>query len=665
MRGRRAGGRRCRLLASAVLVLTGVACTGGATPAGGATPIGGTQPGGTDGGGGTRGSAFVRVNQIGYASGGRAKRAYLMSTGPETGAVFSVQGAGGGEVFTARVGRSLGSWSSRFPAVYALDFPSVRSAGTYTVAVKGPFDAASPPFRIGTGQSLYAGAVLNSLRFYQNERDGPAYIPSALRTSPAHLNDQNAMTYRTPAVNGSGEFHGDLSRLGVRIDASGGWWDAGDYLKFVETTSYTVDLLLAGVRDFPGQLGPAAGSANFEPEARFGVDWLRRMWDDRTRTLYYQVGIGEGNGATLGDHDIWRLPEADDTYGGDNPRSRYIRNRPVFRAGQPGSPISPNLAGRDAAAFAECYQVFRTSDPRYADSCLLFAEHIFDLADTTPGRLQTVIPFGFYPEHEWRDDLELGATELYRALAAGPPPPGLPHTDPLAYLKKAAHWAHAYIAGPNDAADTLNLYDVSGLAHFELFRAIVRAGNPPGLEVTKAALLADLAKQLDGAVARAAKDPFRFGFPWNAYDTTSHGTGLSVMASEYDQLTHTTRFASWSQRWLANILGANAWGSSFIVGDGTTFPDCMQHQVTNLRGSLDGSPPILAGAAVEGPNAHATKGIVAGMRACPPNGVDRFARFDSRAVYRDDVQSYSTVEPAIDLTASSPLAFARQAAGLT
>jgi endoglucanase len=91
----------------------------------------------------------------------------------------------------------------------------------------------------------------------------------------------------------------------------------------------------------------------------------------------------------------------------------------------------------------------------------------------------------------------------------------------------------------------------------------------------------------------------------------------------------------------------------------------MQHQVTNLRGSLDGSPPILAGAAVEGPNAQAAKGAVAGMRACAPNGVDPFARFNSRAVYRDNVQSYSTVEPAIDLTASSPLAFARQAAGLT
>ena len=36
---------------------------------------------------------------------------------------------------------------------------------------------------------------------------------------------------------------------------------------------------------------------------------------------------------------------------------------------------------------------------------------------------------------------------------------------------------------------------------------------------------------------------------------------------------------------------------------------------------------------------------------------------NGKAVYKDFVQSYSTVEPAIDLTASSPLAFAWQIAG--
>ena len=157
------------------------------------------------------------------------------------------------------------------------------------------------------------------------------------------------MTYRTPKVDGDGAFKGDLSPLGVRIDAAGGWWDAGDYLKFVHTTTYTDAVLLMGVRDFPAQMGARAGQADFDAEAQFGARWLLRMWDDRTRTLYYQVGIGNGNDSIVSDHDIWRLPQADDTYGGHDPAYRYIRHRPVFRAGPPGSPVSPNLAGRDAA----------------------------------------------------------------------------------------------------------------------------------------------------------------------------------------------------------------------------------------------------------------------------------------------------------------------------
>jgi endoglucanase len=49
------------------------------------------------------------------------------------------------------------------------------------------------------------------------------------------------------------------------------------------------------------------------------------------------------------------------------------------------------------------------------------------------------------------------------------------------------------------------------------------------------------------------------------------------------------------------------------------------------------------------------------MRTCPANGVDQFALFNgTSAVFQDNVQSFSTVEPAIDLTATSPLAFAWQ-----
>jgi len=637
---------------AAVMVVAGVvlACVAGAAPA----PA-------------SAATAFVRVNQVGYAIASQAKRAYLMSSAAETGATFTVKNAAGVAVLSAPVGANLGKWSPSYPDVYALDFSQVTAAGTYAISVSGPVAAASPSFRIDTRTGLYPGALANSLSFYQTERDGPDFIANALRTAAGHLNDQMAMTYLTPNANSSGGFKGDLAPLGVTINAAGGWWDAGDYLKFVQTTSYTVDLLLAGVRDFPNQMGPGSAASDFTAEARFGAAWLLRMWDDSTKTLYYQVGIGEGNAKTAGDHDIWRLPQADDSYGGTDPLYRYIRNRPVFRAGPPGSPISPNLAGRDAAALAEAFQVFKSSDPAFADKCLLAAEHIFDLANTAPsGNLLTVIPFSFYPETEWRDDLELGATELYDAVAGGGLPAGLPHTDPLFYLGRAAHWANAYITGPNDAADTLNLYDVSGLAHYELYRAIAQAGNPAGLEVTRAQLLADLKKQLDGAVAQGMTEPFGFGFPWDVYDTTSHGAGLSVMASEYDQLTGTQAYGAFSQQWLANILGANAWGSSFIVGDGSTFPHCLQHQVANLVGSLDGSPPVLAGAAVEGPNGTATRGLVTGMNLCPANGVDTFAQFNGHhAEWKDDMQSFSNTEPAVDLTAASPLAFARQMAGQT
>ncbi|MGA8633644.1 MAG: glycoside hydrolase family 9 protein [Candidatus Dormiibacterota bacterium] len=602
----------------------------------------------------------VRVDQIGYAA-SATKRAYLMTSTAHPGAVFRVVDARGDTAYSSAVGADQGSWSTAYAHVYALDFDGLHREGSFHIVVSdGTMEVRSPVFRIDTPARLYAKAMANSLSFYENERDGPNFIPSALRTAPGHLNDENAMTYLIPDVNSNGNFKGDLTALGVSIDASGGWWDAGDYLKFTETISYVVGMMETDVRDFPNQLGPGSATANYSAETAFGLDWLEHMWDDSTRTLYLQVGIGAGNGKTVSDHDIWRLPQVDDTYGGTDPTDRYIRNRPVFRAAPPGSLISPNLAGRLAADFALCYQLDRVTEPVQAATCLKDAEDVFSLADLHPGRLQTAVPYGFYPEREWRDDLEWGATELYDALAAGPAPAGTPNPNAMYYLRQAAHWAHAYITGPNDAADTLNLYDVSGLAHFELYRALGHAGDP-SVEVTRAQLLGDIRKQLDRAVAQSGADPFGFGFPWNTFDTTTHGAGLVVMASEYDELTGTSAFAAYDSRWLANILGANAWGTSLIVGDGTTFPNCMQHQVANLAGSLDGAPPVLAGAAVEGPNSFAATGVVTGMRTCPAGGGDSFARFNSAtAVFQDNVQSWSTDEPALDLTAATPMAFAWQ-----
>jgi serine/threonine protein kinase len=91
---------------------------------------------------------------------------------------------------------------------------------------------------------------------------------------------------------------------------------------------------------------------------------------------------------------------------------------------------------------------------------------------------------------------------------------------------------------------------------------------------------------------------------------------------------------------------------------GAMAPDEALPIAKQIAGSTNCSPPILAGAAVEGPNSFAARGALSGMVTYLPNGIHVFATFHGNgAVYQNKVQSLSTVEPAIDLTASSFLAF--------
>ena len=602
--------------------------------------------------------AQIRVNQAGFLA-NNAKQALLMATDSESNAIFKVVSSDGTVALTASVGNKTGSWSTVYTNVYLLDFSSVKKAEIYSIKVDGIVPAVSPSFQIGTGSDVYAPLLRNSLFYFQAQRDGPDVLSTVINRKPSHLTDKQAFVYKVPAFGKNG-MQGGLEKIGGPVDVSGGWFDAGDYLKFVETASYVTAMMLQGARDYPAQAG-RGGGADFATEGRFGLDWLLKMWNDDTKTLYAQVGLGDGNQSVTGDHDVWRLPEADDKLNVQPGDPQYfIKYRPVFPAGAAGGKISPNLAGRLAAAFALGGQVFKTNDPAYAQKLLLTAEHIFDLAATTNvSALTSAYPHDFYPEDEWRDDMEWGATELHLALA-GEKTSG----DSAHYLQLAAHWARADLDSGNQ--DSLNLYDVSSLAHYELYRALEKAGDPKELEITRAALLASLKKQLDSAVKRSEKDSFGLGTRYSGGDLIPHVLGLVLEAGFYDDLTHTTTYADFAQRQLDFVLGANAWGTSFIVGAGKVFPFHMQHQVANLAGSLDGTPPVVLGATVDGPTrGKPSKGgdVPDGARATPwPGGKNPFAAFFGQGVqYIDDVGSWATVEPADDYAIPTVLIFARLA----
>jgi len=195
------------------------------------------------------GAAYIRANQLGYEVG--PIRFYLMAGEPPTGSIFTVEKSDGEKFVSGLVGSSCGSWGKY--KVCPMDF-TVSTAGTYRLSVSGPHEASST-FRVDTAAQLFARPLNNALQFFQNQRDGSGYIPSALRTAPAHLNDQRANAHQPPEFGWFGRVKGDLVPTGAVVDGSGGWWDAGDYLKFVHTASYTETLMLVGVRDFPYQMG--------------------------------------------------------------------------------------------------------------------------------------------------------------------------------------------------------------------------------------------------------------------------------------------------------------------------------------------------------------------------------------------------------------------------
>ena len=599
----------------------------------------------------------VRVNQVGYPSDG-PKVAYVMLARKVPAVRFEVT-TRYGVVYQGTSTEDVGSWNSAYQAVYRLSFSGVNSPGVYQVKVTSPAAASSPAFVIGDGAQLYRQLVDNAVQYFTSERDGPDVDPSVLDRQPANLTDEKASIYADPAYDSNDNLLGTLKKIGGPVDVAGGWFDAGGgYEKFAYTVSYADALMLIAARDFSGSY------PTLQPEAAFGLQWITKLWNPVLKVLYAQVGIGNGNASNTiqGDYNFWFLPQQEDRMdvspgGNPGPTAYYVKYRPVFEAAPPGKPVSPDLAGRFAADFALGAQLSAGTDPEQAQHLLSLARGVYAMAKTTNvGQLVTAFPHDYYPGTQWKSDMAWGAAEIALADEAT----GAPAAQLDADLAAAARWATAYIAQGH--SDTFNLYDTGAVAEAELLQAMRQAGLDP---IAPSVLLGDLAAQLGTGEAQAKGDPFALGTQLGASDASPHAFGLFITDALYQKYGGSDQFASFAQQQLNFALGANAWGSSFVVGAGTVFPHCMQSEIANLAGSLTGRGDIQVGATTDGPSSignFSGLGTVPGMRAC---SAGNFAPFNTAtAGYEDNVVSWPSVEPADDYAAASLFAFALGGAGL-
>ena len=232
------------------------------------------------------------------------------------------------------------------------------------------------------------------------------------------------------------------------------------------------------------------------------------------------------------------------------------------------------------------------------------------------------------------------------------------------WLSAALHWASAYLAH-EAGEDTLNLYDTSALAHADLVAAIRAPAAPGGLEVARRPSSRTCAPSSVAASATPRAIRSR-PVPTRPSSTSRRiPSGCWRRRELYRALTHDDQYVDFASQQRGWVLGANAWGVSLMIGAGSRFPDCPQHVVANLAGHLDGTPPMLVGAVVNGPNGAGSvqrrTGRLLRQRPALPghDGEDRYARFTGHGSrFVDDVRAWQTVEPALDFSAIAAFALA-------
>ena len=139
------------------------------------------------------------------------------------------------------------------------------------------------------------------------------------------------------------------------MDLTGGYYDAGDNVKFGFPMAFTITVLSWTAIEYGSQLN-SVGQLGYMREAiKWGSDWLLKA-HTAPNELWGQVGIG-GN-----DHACWQRPEDMTT-----DRTAY-----KIDALHPGT----ELAAEAAAALAATSMVFKSVDPTYSSTLLTHAKQV-------------------------------------------------------------------------------------------------------------------------------------------------------------------------------------------------------------------------------------------------------------------------------------------------
>jgi endoglucanase len=539
----------------------------------------------------------IRLNQIGFYPNGQK---LAIAVGASAGPFYLVSQDKQDTVFTGTLGNAA-TWSPSGESVRKANFTSFTTPGTYYVLVPGI--GYSHEFEIKNEvHHDVAKALLKAFYFQRASTALTSTYAGPWARALGH--PDNAVIVHNSAAS-------PLRPAGTTINASLGWYDAGDYNKYVVNSGISTYTFLRLYEEFPDYFDTVnlhiPESSNNVPdildEGLWNVRWLLKMQDPYDGGVYHKV--------------------TNSTFGGSVMPANHTSSRYVVKK-------STGAALNFAAVMAQSARIFskfETELPGLADSCINAAVKAWIWARKNPNVIyqqsaltDPPIFTGEYYDNNFSDEFQWAGFELYTTTkldsfytiagtATSIPLPGWNSVRALGYYTISHYRKHL-----TPICDTTTAKN-----------RVISLGNPYRYEAN-----------LNSAygVSMTSGD-----FYWGS---SSVAANQGLVALLIFNMTKDSAFFITAVAQLDYLLGRNGTNYCFVTGHGDVKPMDIHHRICAADGVEDPIPGLLVG----GPNTDATGDC--GAESYPST------LYKARA-YLDAYCSYSTNEIAINWNA--PAAF--------
>ena len=467
----------------------------------------------------------IRINQTGFYPNSRKVAVVINSNATADAAEFKVVRISDGRpVFSGNLSAPI-KWAKSGETGRRADFSILDSPGRYKLVLNNKNKTESYPFYIST--DIYRDAAVASMRTFYFQRC------SHELTEKLAGKWARAAGHPDTAVS----FHPSSGHSEGKLNSPGGWYDAGDFGKYIVNSGITVGTLLAFYENFPNYFPDRSlnipESGNGRPdildEVKYNLDWMKTM-QDTCGGVFFKLTTLTFPG--------YIMPEKDK---GER-----------FAIGK-----STTSALNFAAAMAMAGRVYAPFDRQYAADCIERAKRAWDWAQENPNasfKNPEDVKTGEYGDVRFDDEFIWAAAELFITTGEKQFGDFLKGKD-IAY-KSEPSWQNVHGLAPLSLAVTKN--NLPAEARDSVRASIVRTANT-------------WLEQMDANLYRVPNANFIWG-------SNSIFANMGIAMIYAHKITGDNKFLLGACEIADYLLGKNAKGLSFMTGIGSRYAANPHHR---------------------------------------------------------------------------------------